>query len=176
MKKYWKNPEAARKKVRKHRSKNREEINRRSREAHARNPEPRRRATKNCRLRKGLIRARAEAREYRNKNLDKWRKYASVWNKTHMSPKAHNLKKRFGLTLEDYAKMLEAQNGVCAICKTPPASNRRLAVDHCHTTRRIRQLLCTKCNTALGLLKRLGRTCPSRRRLSSLPRLTIALS
>ena len=45
--------------------------------------------------------------------------------------------------------LLDAQNGVCAVCKLP--SRRALCVDHCHATRQVRGLLCDKCNTALGL-------------------------
>lgn len=77
---------------------------------------------------------------------------AKYWRDPEINRK-ERLKREFGLTLEGYANMLAGQKGVCAICKTPPASNRRLAVDHCHTTGRIRQLLCTKCNTALGFFK-----------------------
>ncbi len=44
-----------------------------------------------------------------------------------------------------------AQNGVCAICSRPPGK-RRLAVDHWHTTKAVRGLLCVQCNTAIGKL------------------------
>lgn len=74
--------------------------------------------------------------------------------------KSIDLKKRFGISLEDYELMLESQNNVCAICKQPEVSIdhrtkkvRTLAVDHCHITNKIRGLLCTNCNTALGLFK-----------------------
>jgi Recombination endonuclease VII len=51
---------------------------------------------------------------------------------------------------EEHRRLLDAQNGVCAVCKLP--SRRTLCVDHCHATRQVRGLLCDKCNTALGLL------------------------
>jgi len=64
-----------------------------------------------------------------------------------------------GITPEDYDEMLDAQNGVCAICgKQETAVNntgktvKRLAVDHDHDTGAIRGLLCTRCNTAIGCL------------------------
>ena len=63
------------------------------------------------------------------------------------------LEKKFSMTLEDYDKMMEAQNGVCAICSQSCVSGRRLAVDHCHATGLIRGLLCANCNRALGLFK-----------------------
>jgi hypothetical protein len=66
------------------------------------------------------------------------------------------LKKQFGITLEEYDALLEKQNGKCAICKQEERALRSngaafgLAVDHCHTSRRVRGLLCGKCNRALG--------------------------
>lgn len=60
-----------------------------------------------------------------------------------------NLKAKFKLTIKEYETMLATQNGVCKICKRPP-KNKRLAVDHDHTTGNIRGLLCGPCNTALS--------------------------
>jgi hypothetical protein len=63
------------------------------------------------------------------------------------------LKSRYGITEADYARLYDAQGGVCAICRKPPigkSKSKRLHIDHCHTTGRIRGLLCTKCNSALG--------------------------
>jgi len=60
--------------------------------------------------------------------------------------------KRYGITPEDYDRLLEEQQGQCAICGTP-AGNRRLAVDHHHGTGKVRALLCSDCNTALGLFQ-----------------------
>lgn len=64
-----------------------------------------------------------------------------------------HLQKRYGISLATYAQMLEAQGGVCAICGGSNASGRRLAVDHCHKTGRVRKLLCSTCNCAVGLMK-----------------------
>lgn len=55
--------------------------------------------------------------------------------------------KRYGLVLEDYDRMLEAQGGRCAICGL---SNRVLGIDHCHKTNKVRAILCINCNAALG--------------------------
>jgi hypothetical protein len=61
---------------------------------------------------------------------------------------------KYGMTGDDYAFMYEYQQGQCGICKTPQSELKRaLAVDHCHETGRVRGLLCSNCNTALGLLK-----------------------
>lgn len=68
--------------------------------------------------------------------------------------RAYELKHRFGLTLADYDAMLEQQDGVCAICKTATTGGRgRFCVDHNHDTGVIRGLLCTNCNTMLGMAK-----------------------
>lgn len=46
--------------------------------------------------------------------------------------------------------MLEKQNNVCALCERACKTGTNLAVDHCHTTNRIRGLLCAACNRAIG--------------------------
>lgn len=63
------------------------------------------------------------------------------------------LKKAYNLTIEQYDILLEAQNGRCAICRSLPEKDRRLAVDHNHETGRVRGLLCSKCNRGLGLFQ-----------------------
>lgn len=55
----------------------------------------------------------------------------------------------YGITLEDYEKMLESQNGGCAICGRVP-TGRALHVDHDHKTGLVRGLLCHSCNHAIG--------------------------
>ena len=58
--------------------------------------------------------------------------------------------KLYKLTPEGYQQLLEAQGGVCAICKKPPLPGKKLAVDHDHATGKIRGLLCILCNSTLG--------------------------
>ena len=60
------------------------------------------------------------------------------------------LKKKYGITLDDYNLMYKEQKGVCAICDLEELSGKRLAVDHCHETGKVRGLLCFACNTSLG--------------------------
>ena len=77
--------------------------------------------------------------------------------------RAEHLWRVYGLTTEEYEQMLLDQNGLCACCGQPEkrrAGRKKrseniplLHVDHCHTTGRIRGLLCSACNTALGLLE-----------------------
>jgi hypothetical protein len=61
------------------------------------------------------------------------------------------LKREYGLSIEDYNNMLANQDGKCAICGG--TEWRRLSVDHCHTSLKIRGLLCSPCNKALGVLE-----------------------
>ncbi len=66
------------------------------------------------------------------------------------------LKYEYGLTLEEKDKMYVEQQGCCAICGIPESlitqgNNKRLGVDHCHRTNKVRGLLCTNCNLALGM-------------------------
>lgn len=60
---------------------------------------------------------------------------------------------RYGITLDDYNSMLEAQGGVCAVCKQSGHTKQRLHVDHNHESGQVRSLLCALCNAALGALK-----------------------
>ena len=57
-------------------------------------------------------------------------------------------RRQYGITLEQYNKMLKAQGGVCVLCGHPP-KKMRLAVEHCHKTKRVRGLACFYCNKYL---------------------------
>lgn len=63
---------------------------------------------------------------------------------------------RFGITPEDYDRMLAEQGGLCAVCRQPEtqrANNghpKMLAVDHDHITGQVRGLCCAACNVGLG--------------------------
>ena len=70
----------------------------------------------------------------------------------------NKLKYRYGITVNEYENLLKIQGGCCSICKTKNPSHKRKAsnyfcVDHCHSTGKVRGLLCSTCNTALGLLE-----------------------
>lgn len=65
-----------------------------------------------------------------------------TWRRCH-------LLERYGVTLEDYDKILRKQNGVCKICRKHKNTKRHLVVDHDHITGVIRGLLCDSCNMKL---------------------------
>lgn len=67
---------------------------------------------------------------------------------------SNQLKKSYGISLEEYNLMLDKQGRCCAICgQHESVFSRRLAVDHNHSTGDIRGLLCGPCNSAIGQLK-----------------------
>jgi hypothetical protein len=61
----------------------------------------------------------------------------------------YSLKHRYGISEHDYQVMFTSQNGKCKLCNIKA----ELHVDHCHTTGKVRGLLCGPCNRALGLFK-----------------------
>ncbi len=59
----------------------------------------------------------------------------------------------YGITLDEYNRLLSIQDYRCGICKTPQTDlNKNLGVDHDHITGDVRGLLCFKCNAAIGKL------------------------
>ena len=63
----------------------------------------------------------------------------------------NDLKRNYGITLQEHTNMFEQQNGLCAICKGEGDGRwKKLCVDHDHTTGKVRQLLCRNCNMVLG--------------------------
>lgn len=67
---------------------------------------------------------------------------------------AQGLLNKYGLTVDAYNLMWTVQNGCCAICGSHQSKfSRALSVDHCHTTGKIRNLLCINCNFLLGYSK-----------------------
>ena len=63
-----------------------------------------------------------------------------------------HLKRTYGITAEEYAWMLNAQDRKCKICDDDEKTTRNetLVVDHCHSTGKVRGLLCHKCNAGHG--------------------------
>lgn len=67
--------------------------------------------------------------------------------------KRSSLKCLYGITLEQFNKLLKIQGNRCAICNKKHLKKKSLVVDHCHETNKVRGLLCNNCNTGLGLFK-----------------------
>jgi hypothetical protein len=68
-----------------------------------------------------------------------------------------NLRRAYGISLEEYNALAEAQGHKCAICGASDAqstiSKKHFFVDHCHETGKVRGLLCNHCNRGLGAFK-----------------------
>jgi hypothetical protein len=73
--------------------------------------------------------------------------------RTSKNSSARQILKNHGLTAQEYSVMLEKQAGLCAICTKVNQNGRKLAIDHNHTTGKIRGLLCSNCNVGLGHFK-----------------------
>lgn len=95
-----------------------------------------------------------KARDWLKNNPEKYKEYQKT-SRQNRKPKARDyyLRNRFGITLEVFEQMSVEQNHVCKICGSKELTYKNLNVDHCHETGKIRGLLCTSCNTALGLFK-----------------------
>lgn len=83
----------------------------------------------------------------RRKNPEHIRKVRSI-----------QLFRAYGITIEEYDAMSEKQGHVCAICGNAETAMirdtvKKLAVDHCHQSGKVRGLLCADCNRALGMFK-----------------------
>ena len=92
-----------------------------------------------------------------SKDKAKWQR---AWRERNPDKvKDMDLRKHFGITLEQYRQMSTAQKHKCAICDShetavdAKGAERFMAVDHCHKTGKIRALLCSACNKALGGFK-----------------------
>ena len=104
---------------------------------HRRNPEP------------GRERARKWAQDNPERVAARTQRYRDD-GRRQRNDRRYHLKRRYGLTVEQYDEMLAAQGGVCAICGRPPRDDISLHVDHDHETGRVRGLTCFRCNNALG--------------------------
>lgn len=82
------------------------------------------------------------AKQYRQKNIDKVRG----------NERRSKMKRLYGVSLEEYNAMLVAQGHRCGICggTKPGVRIKYFSVDHCHTTGKVRGLLCERCNRGVG--------------------------
>ena len=63
--------------------------------------------------------------------------------------KHQRLVREYGISLEDYNERVDKQQQRCACC----GDYAKLVVDHCHTNGNVRDLLCNRCNTVVGMVE-----------------------
>jgi hypothetical protein len=82
---------------------------------------------------------------------DKW--YVNNTEKKADTSRWWNIENKYGLSKEDYLSILNSQGNCCKICKLSSEKNlhKYLYVDHCHTSLKVRGLLCKSCNSLLGM-------------------------
>ena len=94
---------------------------------------------------KGQPRKRAACKSC--KNAQQIKRYSEA-------PEVHReylYKKKYGISIQEYDELLDAQGGCCKICGTDtPNGQGRFVIDHNHVSGEIRGLLCSTCNTGLG--------------------------
>ncbi len=81
----------------------------------------------------------------RNHYLEKNMKYRIKHPETLRS---YKLKTKYGISISEYEELYKSQNGKCFLCE----SKDNLCVDHNHISGKVRNILCKKCNTALGMV------------------------
>lgn len=61
--------------------------------------------------------------------------------------------RKYGISEEQYYEMIRSQGSKCAICSTDEPTSKGWQIDHCHSTGKVRGILCHHCNTAIGQFK-----------------------
>jgi hypothetical protein len=90
-----------------------------------------------------------------SRNLHRYHSCTETRASHHKASRKHNLMKRYGIEESDYERMLVDQGGACKICgstnpRTSGRKNNYFCIDHCHSTGKVRGLLCHGCNIGLG--------------------------
>lgn len=103
-----------------------------------------------------------DGKQYRCKQCDNEARMAWLRKnpeRAHRSRRSNQLKFKYGISLEEFEELFRQQGECCAICGTKENHTRgssrygwNFAVDHCHETGRVRGVLCSQCNRAIGLL------------------------
>lgn len=85
----------------------------------------------------------AAARKIRIDDPERYERYKRQHNK-------YLKERRYGITQDQFDQMLVDQNNKCKICKNEFKNSKDTHIDHCHSTNKVRSLLCNNCNLALG--------------------------
>jgi hypothetical protein len=130
------------------RDQNREKLRQQGRDRYAKNPdkfreEALRRYHANPELHREI------SRRWKSRNKDKVALYV----------RRKALLRLYGITPEEYGRMLKEQKHRCQICKVKDVDARYglLDVDHCHETGKVRALLCNRCNRLVAQIEVSGR-------------------
>ncbi len=90
-------------------------------------------------------------------NKERARLAQEKWRKNPNNKRAglsSRYKAKYGITLEGYEEMLDKQDKKCYICGNETYANGKpLYVDHCHSSGKVRKLLCQPCNSGLGMFR-----------------------
>ena len=126
---------------------NKEKLNKQAKKRHQDNKEK-----ANAHMREYYKRpeVKKKRREYLKKNKEKIRQYQKQYSKDNKAKMAEYGLVKYGLTFEDKTKMIIEQNNKCAICHNEFSSSKHTHVDHCHSTEKVRGILCKSCNNMLG--------------------------
>lgn len=97
-------------------------------------------------------------KKYHSENWDEILKTKQKYAKNNRDRRRNNdYKRMYGISLDEYNEILHKQKGRCKICSSHHTElkgrRQHLVVDHCHTTGKVRGLLCDTCNRAIGMLK-----------------------
>ena len=96
---------------------------------------------------------RNKSKEWRDKNHEKVVKYRT---KNKKKEHRNSIKRKYGVSIEWFDETLKNQNNKCAICKkelTWDDKQNTPHVDHCHDSGIVREILCNRCNSILGICK-----------------------
>ncbi len=113
------------------------------------------------RMVEGRMTLQSECKEcLRQRSRNRYKELGHVYHPDPTKKAEATIKYQYGLSWPDFINLFETQKGKCAICEIQilinfgvPKKEVTLNIDHCHSTGRVRGLLCPKCNRALGTFK-----------------------
>lgn len=95
-------------------------------------------------------------KKYREKDPEEYRKKARRWWANNLDARrASRLKYKYRISVQEYDTLFLKQKGLCAMCGNPGTARNKgcLNIDHDHKTKKVRGLLCSRCNRALGFIE-----------------------